>query len=32
MPDLDALLIFSTPNGIETFVTDGIAPYIKINK
>lgn len=29
--ELDALLIYSTKNGIETFVTEGIKPMVKIN-
>ncbi|MFZ1805842.1 MAG: FAD:protein FMN transferase [Cyclobacteriaceae bacterium] len=29
--ELDALLIYSTDSGIETFVTEGIKPMIKIN-
>ncbi|MBZ0246664.1 MAG: FAD:protein FMN transferase [Cyclobacteriaceae bacterium] len=29
--ELDAFLIYSTENGIETFVTEGIKPMVKIN-
>jgi thiamine biosynthesis lipoprotein len=31
-PEIDALLIFSTPEGLSTFVTEGISPNIKINQ
>ncbi len=30
-PELDAFLIYSTENGIKTFVTKGIEPLMKIN-
>jgi thiamine biosynthesis lipoprotein len=29
-PEIDALLIYSTENGQETFVTQGIKPFIQI--
>jgi len=31
-PDIDAFLIYSTNDGIQTFATDGISTSIKINK
>jgi thiamine biosynthesis lipoprotein ApbE len=30
-PEIDAFLIYSTPNGLGTFATEGITRYIKIN-
>jgi thiamine biosynthesis lipoprotein len=31
-PEIDALLIYSTTNGLGTYATEGITPYLKINK
>jgi FAD:protein FMN transferase len=30
-PEIDAFLIFSTTDGVDTFATEGITPYLKIN-
>jgi hypothetical protein len=30
-PELDAFLIFPTADGVATFATEKISPYIKIN-
>jgi FAD:protein FMN transferase len=31
-PEIDAFLIYSTPQGLSTFATEGITPYLKINE
>lgn len=30
-PELDAFLIYTTPQGMTTFATEGLTPYLKIN-